>query len=549
VALQQQTLADARDLLPTFEIFDENDEVRFRHSLSVDRPRMVVLKKVTRPLRSWLQVLNPLALGGQPLFIIDDEADATGQNTRVNQNDQSEINRLIDRLVRDNAAYMLQVTATPQAVLLQDSDSLFRPQAQLMFSPGPNYLGGDFFFPLWTLDGDGRPFHLVDTDEDELSQLEDSSISDLPVGLRSAILTFWLTAAFRLEVEGDKQCNFLLHPSARTVHHAQIQQKVDEFLLQVRSRPGGILEEPSTEAIYQSLRATKPQLPELQELAHHAERTRLVTHVLNSRAGNNSRSLPSVGASIFIGGNVLSRGIVVPRLQTAYYCRKARAPQLDTYWQHSRMFGYDRDPALIRMFMPPSLFRLFAQINESVSNLFGALESGVKPDVAIVVPKGVRPTRASVVRGLNDSCLVGGSIYFPFSPDQRNLGKVDKILTAMPPDVLFMEVSLDIVVDALLACGDNAFGGIASSEIPAVLENCRTSATQVLLAARTKREISANTGTVLSQTDRELMLSYPGSIFLMLYQVTGSKELGWSGERFWIPNIKIPEGRVAFVRP
>lgn len=167
VALQQQTLADARDLLPTFEIFDENDEVRFRHSLSVDRPRMVVLKKVTRPLRSWLQVLNPLALGGQPLFIIDDEADATGQNTRVNQNDQSEINRLIDRLVRDNAAYMLQVTATPQAVLLQDSDSLFRPQAQLMFSPGPNYLGGDFFFPLWTLDGDGRPFHLVDTDEED----------------------------------------------------------------------------------------------------------------------------------------------------------------------------------------------------------------------------------------------------------------------------------------------------------------------------------------------------------------------------------------------
>jgi len=45
------------------------------------------------------------------------------------------------------------------------------------------------------------------------------------------------------------------------------------------------------------------------------------------------------------------------------------------------------------------------------------------------------------------------------------------------------------------------------------------------------------------------MMSYPGSIFLMLYQVTGSKELGWSGERFWIPNIKIPEGRVAFVRP
>jgi len=60
------------------------------------------------------------------------------------------------------------------------------------------------------------------------------------------------------------------------------------------------------------------------------------------------------------------------------------------------------------------------------------------------------------------------------------------------------DVSLDIVIDALLACGDNAFGRIASSEVPAVPENCRISATHVLRATRTRRKIFVNTGTVLS---------------------------------------------------
>jgi hypothetical protein len=46
---------------------------------------MIVLKKDTTPLNKWIEILNDRAiLGGRSLFIIDDEADATGLNTKIN---------------------------------------------------------------------------------------------------------------------------------------------------------------------------------------------------------------------------------------------------------------------------------------------------------------------------------------------------------------------------------------------------------------------------------------------------------------------------------
>ena len=90
IALQQQTYMDAKHLLTTFDVFDENHEMEFRYSLKHPKPKMIVLKKDITPLNKWSEILNDRAiLGGRSLFIIDDEADATGLNTKINQDDQS----------------------------------------------------------------------------------------------------------------------------------------------------------------------------------------------------------------------------------------------------------------------------------------------------------------------------------------------------------------------------------------------------------------------------------------------------------------------------
>jgi hypothetical protein len=44
--------------------------------------------------------------------------------------------------------------------------------------------------------------------------------------------------------------------------------------------------------------------------------------------------------SNFVGGQVLDRGVTIPRMIGFYYGRNPKTMQQDTVMQHSRMFGY-----------------------------------------------------------------------------------------------------------------------------------------------------------------------------------------------------------------
>ena len=47
---------------------------------------------------------------------------------------------------------------------------------------------------------------------------------------------------------------------------------------------------------------------------------------------------------------------------------------------------------------------------------------------------------------------------------------------------------------------------------------------------------------MLSSHDRELTDNYDNDILLVLYRVNGTKDKGWNGYPFWMPNIKLPSG-------
>ena len=547
VALQQQTYAEAKKLLTTFDVFDESDEMAFRHSLQYAKPKMIVLKKTKAPLRKWAQILDRQLLGGRPLFIIDDEADATGLNTMVNVPDQSEINRLIEHMITENNSFLMQVTATPHAIFLQNPNSVFRPKAHLYFPPGPDYLGGNFFYPV---DGDAPgsgPYLLKTTDDSELTALQDPSVDGVPKGLEEAIFTFILTAAYRIGYERDSQCNFLLHPSARTIDHNLIRDKVKKFVLDTQnSFDSPQLQRKITKA-YEDLKESKPQLPNQNELIAEVKRTAFNVTVMNSSPGNLSRALPTNGANIFIGGNVLSRGIVVPKLQTIYYCRTAQRMTLDTYWQHSRAFGYDRDAALVRLFMPPRLYSNFVQMSDSIAQLFKALETSSTGDVQVITQQGISPTRNAVVEDLADDCIVGGAHHFPVTPNQENVSKVDSLLTNYSSDEDYQLVDSSLAVELLEASGNDEYGGIPSRVFADSIKNINN-AGKVVLIVRRGRQISANTGTLLSPDDRRLANGFKKDAVLVLYRLTGEAERGWGGAPFWIPDVKLPSNKVVYFK-
>jgi hypothetical protein len=548
IALQQQTYLEAKQLLTTFDVFDENHEMEFRESLKYSRPKMIVLKKDTTPLKKWIEILNDQSiLNGRCLFVIDDEADATGLNTKINDEDQSEMNRLIEQLVKTHNSYLLQVTATPHAIFLQNPKSIFRPTSHLYFPPGPDYLGGEFFYPIFGFEASNEPYVFQATEDDELSILQDTDQLQLPRGLRESLFTFLLTAAFRIGFERDKQCNFLLHPSAKTVDHNLIYAKVDKYIRYVQNNMTSLEVVEGLERAYNNLKSTKPQLPSLEKLLIEVGRTAIKVVIMNSAPGNTSRELPNIGANIFIGGNVLSRGIVIPRLQTIYYCRTAQRLTIDTYWQHSRAFGYDRDPALVRLFMPPRLYSSFVQMSDSIYQLFETLKTSKTGEIQVISPRGLVPTRNAVVEDLSGDCIVGGAHHFPVNPNQQNSKAVDLLLSTFDEEEPYSLVDCRFAAEVLQACNEEELGQIPSRQFETAIRNLSKDG-KVVLIVRRDRSVAAGTGTLLSPNDRKLGSGFINDSVLIVYRLNGEIEKGWRGNAFWVPNVKLPGRRVIYYK-
>ena len=125
VVLQQQTLARVHADLDGFCICGENDVQLFMDN-SLIQPVIVVLKKNARVLKLWSNVLaSSEFMKGNPLFVVDDEADAASLNTLVNRQRQSSINKYLDAIKNETSSSLyLQVTGTPPGD--PSSDGCFR---------------------------------------------------------------------------------------------------------------------------------------------------------------------------------------------------------------------------------------------------------------------------------------------------------------------------------------------------------------------------------------------------------------------------------------
>ena len=204
-------------------------------------------------------------------------------------------------------------------------------------------------------------------------------------------------------------------------------------------------------------------------------------------------------------------------------------------WQHARMFGYDRDPDLLRAYIPHNLFKLFYEINETNNSIIEQIRVGNSHK--IIYPTGLSPTRKNVIDRATVKNYFGGVNYFPFAPMARNIEILDEMLKPFTENVY--RVSLGLIksilelTEAHISDWDQqAFIGFINTFIAV------NSLAQGRLIVRRERDISKGTGTLLSPNDRKLGDEYPDEVVLTLYKVTGNK--GWAGKKLWIPNIKLP---------
>ena len=96
-------------------------------------------------------------------------------------------------------------------------------------------------------------------------------------------------------------------------------------------------------------------------------------------------------------------------------------------WQHSRMFGYDRDPGMMEVFIDEPLYKLFADINATNNSIIAQIEQGAEK-IRIFYPEGLNPTRANVLDKKKVFMLSGGTNYYPFDPDNTTIEQLDALL-------------------------------------------------------------------------------------------------------------------------
>jgi hypothetical protein len=542
--LQQQTFKRVLESFPHFCVCGETDSVRFTMN-KMRIPVVIVLKKNSSVLKKWRNYLvNSSFLQGRTLFLLDDEADAASLNAKVNQNEITAINQHI-RDIRNTctSCIYLQVTATPQAVLLQTDDSEFKPSFVIYFEPGKSSLGGDFFFSK------PEPYCIIETDESTIRTTIDPNTDTY--WLNRSILNYLVVAAQFKLADYSKVCNFLIHPSVKTRDHATVAEKIGETLNDVLQGITDNEDEIKSNLLleWKNLYTTKPEIKSFDEIydcikdmLFHSE---INIHILNSKS--NATIDVETGYNIVVGGNILGRGVTFPNLQTIYYSRTAKTPQADTYWQHCRMFGYNRDRSLMRLFMPYSIFKLFQELNESQKALIRQISTHGIDDTHLLYANGIRPTRKAVIDSQRLAQIVGGVNYFAAFPVNETLQDLDALLLSYDGRG-FVDCPISLVVDILshissesIASDWNSQEYINALKMVAEKENLKTA--RLLVSAGHK--ITKGKGTMLSEKDRMDIDRYNSDIALIMYRIADDTSLGW-GDSIWMPNIKLPEGFTFF---
>lgn len=535
ILLQQQTYKRAEKDLSDFCICDENDYLKFVQN-NMKRPAVIVLKKNGRILKQWKNNLSSTNfVAGNPLFIVDDEADAASLNTKVNKNTQSTINKNLEEIKKTTTSSIyMEVTGTPQSILLQTIKSGWKPYFIYYFRPGKGYLGGNFFFPPEV------PPYIVLTDNEEAADiLNDEEFPEN--GLKVALVTHLLTSA-HIMLSGGTVCNFLLHPSMKTEQHKGFAEKIGEYLNEILYSYEEDVTNSFFKSVYDKLRETKPNMVDFNEayeyIIDQMKNDKISILVLNSFSSYEENTQYDKGINILVGGNSLGRGVTFPQLQTIYYCRVAKSPQADTMWQHARMFGYDRNPDLMRVFMPPKLFKLFSDINRTNNIIIKQIENANNGnDLKIFYPTELKPTRKNVLDKKAVGVYSGGVNYFPFYPVNKDINALDEILSAFENDTYSVSLKLftrilDLLDSETEDWNAKVFKGFINSML------AENPSAQGKLIVRRNRDIAKGTGTLLSPNDRKLGDGYEEEVVLTIYKVTGNK--GWNGEQLWIPNIKLP---------
>ncbi|UNL86542.1 Z1 domain-containing protein [Priestia koreensis] len=375
----------------------------------------VVKKEIHNMKRLHDALLRYPQLKDRNVLIIDDEADYASLGFTKTQQETTEINAIagqIDELRKElKKSAFLQVTATPYSLYLQpdelkvsETSPVFMPikPAFTVLVPTPStYIGSEYYFENEAV----RKSLFVPIDERELMalkkpdrrrlKLEEVLTSKSIETLRRSVLSFLVGGVVRRiqqRKEGKtlEKYSFIIHTQqAKSSHDWQ-----ENVVLTLKERLGQLaVDQPVAlqqmlEKCYEEMEPALESPPPKQDVVYEAlfmlQKDYLLVTTVNSEKEMN-QLLDEQGQlklraplNIFIGGQILDRGITIRNLIGFYYGRNPRSFQQDTVLQHSRMFGYrsPEDLSVTKFYTTEEIYEVMEKIHDFDTGLRTAFEQG-----------------------------------------------------------------------------------------------------------------------------------------------------------------------------
>lgn len=588
------------------------------------RKLIMIVKKETNNLDRTIRAIVSTYpdLSTRRVLIIDDEADFASIGFRKNKKagiiELKKIASQIDELRKKvNKSDFLQVTATPYSLYLQPDESYInrgeydfifepiRPTFTVLLPIYEGYVGGDFYFKDSKEESSIAYYVYEEISNEELDALkkEDRRLFKLEEALthkrieviRSGLLNFVVGACIRqlnqrkAGEREQKYCYVIHTESATKAHEWQVKviEKLKELLIYSASNNLPLLSEivrESYEDLSKSISTinTPPSYEEVfEEVVTALKDDCVMISKINSATevekllddnGELERMAP---LNIFIGGQILDRGVTIRNLIGFFYGRRPGRFQQDTVLQHSRMFGDRRveDLSVTRFYTPLTIYKVMEKINEFDSALREAFEKEAQSGVVFICKD---PSNRIVPCSPNKISISSTTTLGPYkrmlpigfqtdykSKIKSKLEELDKIIDKLKPiddknKPFIMEISIalsiiDIIYDMLIfepswEWDVHAFK--ASMEFLSKNSDNPEKRGKVWCIVRTGRKISRfkDFGATFSDAPdtpqdegniaKQVAIDIPA---LTLLRQEGLKERGWMDSPFWWPILIAPK--------
>lgn len=609
-----------------FEDFIEDDVVKLYDIMNIpeeltpyilDQKLILIAKKETHNLDRIIKLFQKYPeLAHKRLLIIDDEADyaSVGFKRDKKSEDEVTINTLakkIDKLRNlGSQTSFLQVTATPYALYLQPETVELNGQEYHPIQPAfttlvpihDKYIGSEHYFEK-SEDPESEAYYLhKDVPDKELQILGKQDLRYLTnilttpnlIVFRSAIVNFLVAGSIRRLQESKKnyKSSFLIHTETSRPKHKWQTDLVNALLenLKVCSN-----DDPDQfeKLVKQGYEEFIPSVP-LEGMPEFVDILKQVNNALNKgyigvckinsdievaalldKKGQFRLDNPF---NIFIGGQILDRGVTIDNLIGFFYGRNPRRFQQDTVLQHSRMYGArsEMDLRVTRFYTSGRIFDAMKRIHEFDTGLRKAFEKGEHEDgvvfllrdssgrvitcspnkILISSTETIRPFRRFLPRGMQTKSKTS------ISPIDQKIESILLKYNLIEGKPFLMELDdatqvLNLISETYdyASRWQNENYSWDVTACIAILKNlCKDTKTPelegktyvVIRANRNSSRLKANQtfndapddGQVDRPQARETALQIP---ILQLFKQNGKEANGWRGVPFWWPVLVCPK--------